>query len=696
MNLLQRSLGIILKGCGNQVRQQNQKCLFNKLRYAIFNISKQKNESKNSKERSELLKEQLKQYKEEKKFMIRKPFTKDFYITPEQSQKQLKEANEMLDKYLKEYKFEQPFSEENFIQLLSKISQTVNNKNILERKDFQDLLLERAEKSYLFKDFRQFCLFFAFCSVQQIDHPSLWECFNGFVASNYINFSTNDKVLLLSSVNYINAHEMECFFEIFENELLKDVQVHQIPNFEKMFALLQLYRNANQGSKDFYETIETLIGDNIDEISIEALTKLITHYSNNQNEKHDSRVKMMNIFEKRILKICRFINPQELIAIFYNYIKIGMGSDLLFRNLEERIFLLIEDFNIQQINKILIIASNRSESKKTVFAAVEAFVLKNLEKLNEQTLPQIFFNYCENSIGSEKFYTVVENKLVSMAHNMAPELLSKCTWGFTVAETDKGDLFYKKSEEASLIKLKEFSVKDLSTLIWSFARVQKGSSEFYEKVEKQIQSRFNVLKGKDCAQLLWAYTQNHPLTIYSIEFMRGIILRDRKELDCWDVSMILWSYTKFEEYDSYDMFVDLQEQMIQLLDEMLPEEFIYCFRSYLEVNCINKDLINKFLEKTQESLDLKNINYDQTYILTWVFSSLPESEITQDVIQIIKQLEERLKLLQMPYVQNEQNDKGQSENQNEEEEEEDKFRINDIEFYKENLELEKLKNQENK
>ena len=101
-----------------------------------------------------LLQDQLKQYKEEKKFMIRKPFDQNYFVSEAEKQKQHKDANEAIQKYLREYKFEQPFIEINFIELLSKISQTVENKKILERKDFQDLLLERAEKSYLFKDFR--------------------------------------------------------------------------------------------------------------------------------------------------------------------------------------------------------------------------------------------------------------------------------------------------------------------------------------------------------------------------------------------------------------------------------------------------------------------------------------------------------------------------------------------------------------
>lgn len=93
------------------------------------------------------------------------------------------------------------------------------------------------------------------------------------------------------------------------------------------------------------------------------------------------------------------------------------------------------------------------------------------------------------------------------------------------------------------------------------------------------------------------------------------------------------------------MFNDLKEQTIELLDEMSPEEFIYSFRGYLEMKCIDKQLISKFIEKTQECLNLKNLNYDQTYVLMWGFTELPQEEINADIIELIKQLEQRLKEL---------------------------------------------------
>lgn len=77
--------------------------------------------------------------------------------------------------------------------------------------------------------------------------------------------------------------------------------------------------------------------------------------------------------------------------------------------------------------------------------SVEAYVLRNLDKLNEHTIPEIFFSFSENAIGTEKFYTAIENKLVTSAHLMNPEMISKCSWGFAMAKTNKGSLFFRKA-----------------------------------------------------------------------------------------------------------------------------------------------------------------------------------------------------------------------------------------------------------
>ena len=70
------------------------------------------------------------------------------------------------------------------------------------------------------------------------------------------------------------------------------------------------------------------------------------------------------------------------------------------------------------------------------------------------------------------------------------------------------------------------------------------------------------MKGKDCAQLLWAYTLNRPLSKYSVEMMKAIILWDKENLDCWDLSIIMWGFSKFEALECEEIYFGLIERCI--------------------------------------------------------------------------------------------------------------------------------------
>ena len=49
----------------------------------------------------------------------------------------------------------------------------------------------------------------------------------------------------------------------------------------------------------------------------------------------------------------------------------GLGSDILYGLLEERIFLLILDMSLTDLQQLLVIGSNELRVRKTIFSAVE-------------------------------------------------------------------------------------------------------------------------------------------------------------------------------------------------------------------------------------------------------------------------------------------------------------------------------------
>lgn len=63
-------------------------------------------------------------------------------------------------------------------------------------------------------------------------------------------------------------------------------------------------------------------------------------------------------------------------------------------------------------------------------------------------IPEFFFYFSENSLGSADFYKMMETKLIESIFLMTPELLSLCAWSFAVNhQTFKANLFYQKMEE---------------------------------------------------------------------------------------------------------------------------------------------------------------------------------------------------------------------------------------------------------
>lgn len=48
---------------------------------------------------------------------------------------------------------------------------------------------------------------------------------------------------------------------------------------------------------------------------------------------------------------------------------------------------------------------------------------------------------------------------------------------------------------------------------------------------------------KDACQLIWAYIQNYPLKISTLDRIKEIIIKNKFDLDSWDLSIIFWGFT---------------------------------------------------------------------------------------------------------------------------------------------------------
>jgi hypothetical protein len=130
---------------------------------------------------------------------------------------------------------------------------------------------------------------------------------------------------------------------------------------------------------------------------MDIIVSLLLHYATSRHEEVSIRNEMLDLFEPRIIKLARFLTTRELTAILFCYLKLGKGSVILMRSLEERILNTVDEMTILEIKRFLTIASVAAVSlKKAIFTSVERYIIKNINKIPKVYIAEAFYLYCEN------------------------------------------------------------------------------------------------------------------------------------------------------------------------------------------------------------------------------------------------------------------------------------------------------------
>ncbi len=195
----------------------------------------------------------FKNVKQAQRFTINRDKVKT-YLSDEERKKQEKILKNVFEEYITTYKFDTKFDEIKFIALLAAISYTYENSFILNDPRFQELIKETASNIRDFKIMRNLIQFLSFCSTYgNVQDPIIWENFNSVIRNYSKNFSFEDKITILSSINEANASELEEFFELFENDFIKSFTTEKgTTDYNRLYRTLALYRSQNKGNEIFH------------------------------------------------------------------------------------------------------------------------------------------------------------------------------------------------------------------------------------------------------------------------------------------------------------------------------------------------------------------------------------------------------------------------------------------------------------
>lgn len=149
----------------------------------------------------------LKDYRDTHKFTLANPSQKAVkFISDSQKIKQIKEIKVLFEDFLQ--KGLDNLNEKQFIELITKISQSVTNEIVLKDPKFEIMIKKYAFKLSSFKDTRNACFFICFCSISNLNYPDIWDYFKSYLLNMQEKMSVESKCMIL--VNYMPINE-KCF-----------------------------------------------------------------------------------------------------------------------------------------------------------------------------------------------------------------------------------------------------------------------------------------------------------------------------------------------------------------------------------------------------------------------------------------------------------------------------------------------------
>ena len=382
----------------------------------------------------------------------------------------------------------------------------------------------------------------------------------------------------------------------------------------------------------------------LDDMDMENLTSFLMHYATSSLEDQVTKHEIITKIENRLSKSHIFLNNNQILAVLFAFIKYGKGSETFYELMEHRTITIIDTFSVDQLRKLLTLYANLPKYSKSIFKAIEKHVLKDFKRIPRTFISELLQTFTELGYQSESLQQTAEHFLVSNVYNMSNEEFCRNLFAFST-KGDKDDTYFRKSAECAKTKLSSYNGKELSQLVWSFSNVGYKDQELFDSIEEEIYAklRAQALSIKDIASILWAYIQRVPLRPPTVEHMQRESIRLKESADAWDISIILWGFSKFEGVQIATFFKDLQEQCRELTPEMSNYELCISLRAYAETNVGDEALYQAFQEKTLEVLD--TLSYSE------VIACLYSLKIVQCVPQkpfedCVEKLKARAKYLQ--------------------------------------------------
>jgi len=125
--------------------------------------------------------------------------------------------------------------------------------------------------------------------------------------------------------------------------------------------------------------------------------------------------------------------------------------------------------------------------------------------------------------------------------------------------------------ENRAIEMDKFDSKDISILLWAFAKAGQKAPALFDHFENLIISRIDGFNAQGISNILWAYAKVGHRSPDLFDAAAGEAIKKFDSYNSQDISNIVWSYATVGLYP-YDLFYAAAEEAIKKLDTFKSRE----------------------------------------------------------------------------------------------------------------------------
>ncbi|KAM6209277.1 FAST kinase domain-containing protein 4 [Sarcoramphus papa] len=327
-----------------------------------------------------------------------------------------------------------------------------------------------------------------------------------FQLSEHHALNSNQASLIITQLSRLAAEKKLEAESILQDQRFQqligimDSQISQVWNNTLVNLLKSLYSLGLDGNRREMQSVEQEVLWRLRRLTFRQLASLADFLAVKQGKES----KLLNeVIKKLELRWTELEGTRTVVTLMS---KVGYVSPALMDRLEDKALELAEQFNPDDIRKIMLALAYQNRRCVPLLRALSYHLIQKHSELSLNVLMDLIFAYGKLNFHQPQVFQKIAADLHPHVSTMTPVEVTRCVRSFALLKWLSLPLFEAIAQYV-LDNTKQLSVTHLCGIILSFARLNfqpSGSEDFFNTIHEEVQDQLDNLEPHFLTDLVWS------------------------------------------------------------------------------------------------------------------------------------------------------------------------------------------------